>query len=95
MPARRGRGFGSTQATWASESQVDMIAERLGMDPYEPRVKNLKGLGEPFAPGESGIDSDPVEGLDAVVDSLGCRTVRAPPTGARGRPSASRTRAPH
>ncbi|MGH3387825.1 MAG: molybdopterin cofactor-binding domain-containing protein, partial [Actinomadura sp.] len=55
----------------ASESQVDMIAHRLGMDPYELRIKNLKKLGEPFVPGESGIDSDPAEGLDAVAGELG------------------------
>ncbi|GAA4601119.1 xanthine dehydrogenase family protein molybdopterin-binding subunit [Actinoallomurus liliacearum] len=65
------RGFGATQSTWASESQVDMIAHRLGMDPYDLRMKNLKGLGEPFVPGESGIDSDLAEGLDVVADALG------------------------
>ncbi|MEW2357215.1 xanthine dehydrogenase family protein molybdopterin-binding subunit [Spirillospora sp. NPDC029432] len=70
-PAGPFRGFGATQTTWASESQVDMIARRLGMDPYELRVKNLKALGEPFVPGESGIDSDMAEGLDLVAGELG------------------------
>ncbi|MFE5209831.1 xanthine dehydrogenase family protein molybdopterin-binding subunit [Streptomyces sp. NPDC056600] len=70
-PAGPFRGFGATQATWASESQIDMIARRLGMDPYDLRVKNLKALGEPFMPGESGIDSDLVEGLDLVAAELG------------------------
>ncbi|MFE9815694.1 xanthine dehydrogenase family protein molybdopterin-binding subunit [Streptomyces sp. NBC_00236] len=81
-PAGPFRGFGATQATWASESQVDMIAERLGMDPYALRVKNLKDLGEPFVPGESGIDSDLVEGLDAVAGALGYHgRVRTPNRG--------------
>jgi CO/xanthine dehydrogenase Mo-binding subunit len=70
-PAGPFRGFGATQATWASESQVDMIAHRLGIDPYELRRRNLKELGEPFMPGESGIDSDLLEGLDKVADALG------------------------
>lgn len=70
-PAGPFRGFGAPQATWASESQVDMIARRLGMDPYELRVKNLKALGEPFVPGESGIDSDMREGLDLIAAELG------------------------
>ncbi|WP_448321920.1 xanthine dehydrogenase family protein molybdopterin-binding subunit [Streptomyces sp. CO7] len=70
-PAGPFRGFGATQATWAGESQIDMIARRLGMDPYDLRVKNLKALGEPFMPGESGIDSDLVEGLDLVAAELG------------------------
>lgn len=70
-PAGPFRGFGGPQATWASESQVDMIARRLGMDPYDLRMKNLLGLGEPFVPGESGIDSDMAAGLRLVADSLG------------------------
>ncbi|MEU7486181.1 xanthine dehydrogenase family protein molybdopterin-binding subunit [Streptomyces sp. NPDC042319] len=70
-PAGPYRGFGATQATWASESQVDMIAHRLGLDPYELRRRNLKELGEPFVPGESGIDSDLAEGLELVAKELG------------------------
>lgn len=70
-PAGPFRGFGGTQATWASESQLDMIARRLGIDPYDMRVKNLLALGEPFQPGDSGIDSDLKEGLDLVCDEIG------------------------
>ncbi|MFC1995741.1 xanthine dehydrogenase family protein molybdopterin-binding subunit [Chloroflexota bacterium] len=40
------RGFGNTQGTWAAESQMDMIADKMGMDPMELRLKNL------FEPGE-------------------------------------------
>ncbi len=35
------RGFGVAQTTWAVESQMDIIAEKLGMDPLELRLKNL------------------------------------------------------
>ena len=70
-PAGAFRGFGGTQAAWASESQIDMIARRLGMDPYDLRAKNLLALGEPFAPGESGIDSDMRAGMDLVCRRLG------------------------
>lgn len=70
-PAGPFRGFGGPQATWASESQVDMIASRLGIDPYELRVKNLLDLGEPFVPGESGLDSDMALGLERVASELG------------------------
>ncbi len=34
------RGFGSSQTMWAIESQMDIIAEKLGMDPAEFRLKN-------------------------------------------------------
>jgi CO/xanthine dehydrogenase Mo-binding subunit len=70
-PAGPFRGFGGTQTTWASESQLDMIARRIGIDPYAIRKRNLLALAEPFVPGESGIDSDLVEGLDLVLREIG------------------------
>jgi CO/xanthine dehydrogenase Mo-binding subunit len=70
-PAGAFRGFGASQATWASESQLDMIARRLGIDPYDMRRKNLIPLGEPFVPGESGVDSDLQVGLDIVAREIG------------------------
>ena len=77
-PAGPFRGFGGTQATWACESQLDMIARRLGIDPYDMRVKNLLKLGEPFQPGDSGIDSDLKQGLDLVCEQIGYREPRKP-----------------
>jgi len=70
-PAGPFRGFGGTQSSWASESQIDMIARRLGIDPFDMRKRNLLKLGEPFVPGESGIDSDLQEGLDLVCKEIG------------------------
>jgi len=75
-PAGPFRGFGGTQTTWASESQIDMIARRLGMDPMDIRKKNLLKLGDPFVPGESGMDSDLEEGLDIIVRELGFKDER-------------------
>src|SRR5262249_32383276 len=80
-PAGPFRGFGGTQATWASESQLDMIARRLGIDPYDLRVKNLLKLGEPFQPGDSGIDSDLKAGLDLVCEHIAYREPRRPNRG--------------
>ena len=87
VPAGSFRGFGGTQAAFASESQIDMIARRLGIDPYDFRRKNLLAVGELFQPGDSGIDSDLGSGLDEVVERLGYRQrVRGPVQGhmARG-----------
>ena len=70
-PAGPFRGFGGTQASWACESQIDMIARRLGIDPCEMRIRNMIDLGEPFVPGESGMDSDLRKGLDLVIRELG------------------------
>ena len=81
VPAGSFRGFGGTQASFASESQIDMIARRLGIDPYEFRRKNLLAKGEPFQPGDSGIESDLLAGLDVVVDRLRYRGRAARPVG--------------
>jgi CO/xanthine dehydrogenase Mo-binding subunit len=76
VPAGSFRGFGGTQASFASESQIDMIARRLGIDPYDFRRKNLLSIDEPFQPGDSGMDSDLAQGLDEVVERLGYRHPR-------------------
>lgn len=73
VPAGAFRGFGGTQATWASERQVDLIAERLGRDPLELRLQNVKDLGEQYVPGETPIDSDLARGLNLVADAIGYR----------------------
>lgn len=40
------RGFGNPQATFAVESHMDMLAERLGMDAVELRLKNANQKGD-------------------------------------------------
>jgi CO/xanthine dehydrogenase Mo-binding subunit len=52
VPAGAFRGFGISQSAWAHETQMDMIADRLGMDPYELRMKNLLVDGQPLMTGE-------------------------------------------
>ncbi len=71
VPAGSFRGFGGTQASWASERQIDMIARRRGIDPFAFRMHNLLAVKEPFAPGDSGMDSDLRAGLTEVTTLLG------------------------
>ena len=52
VPAGALRGFGVPQAVWAYETQMDMTAERLGMDPVALRRKNLLRDEDLFATGE-------------------------------------------
>jgi xanthine dehydrogenase molybdenum-binding subunit len=40
------RGYGNPQATFAVESSVELLAERLGMDPFELRLRNAQEPGE-------------------------------------------------
>ena len=46
------RGFGVPQLTWAHESQMDMIAKRLSLDPVDVRMRNLYDLGDTTCTGE-------------------------------------------
>ncbi len=41
VPAGAFRGFGGPQGAFAAELQVDKLAEKLGLDPIEFRMKNL------------------------------------------------------
>ncbi len=52
------RGYGTTQVTWACESQMDVVAERLGLDPLEFRLMNGYTEGDPYLNGQimHGID---------------------------------------
>jgi CO/xanthine dehydrogenase Mo-binding subunit len=43
------RGFGSPQAHFPLESMIDMLAEKLGMDPIELREKNILQEGDKLA----------------------------------------------
>jgi len=51
-PAGAFRGYGVAQGAWAYETQMDMMAERLGIEPLEFRMKNFIGKGDTFATGE-------------------------------------------
>jgi CO/xanthine dehydrogenase Mo-binding subunit len=70
VPAGALRGFGVPQAVWAYESQMDMIAERLGLDPVEFRRKNLLRDDDLFATGEKLADIHFDELLDQAAASL-------------------------
>ncbi len=45
------RGHGIPQARFAVERQLDMIADRMGLDPAEIRIKNSIHAGEPHSAG--------------------------------------------
>jgi CO/xanthine dehydrogenase Mo-binding subunit len=70
-PAGAFRGYGISQAAWAYETQMDMIAERMGWDPLEFRMRNLLVNGETFATGEAMTDAHFRELLSQVADRVG------------------------
>ncbi len=84
VPAGAFRGFGSVQVTWAYESQMDLIAERLGMDPLEIRLKNLLKKGEAYTAGDTPLDCDLKEGLLKVAQALKWKSKPSKPYTGKG-----------
>jgi CO/xanthine dehydrogenase Mo-binding subunit len=70
-PAGAFRGYGISQAAWAYETQMDMIAERLGMDPYELRMRNFLHDGDTVMTGEPMEDAHFDDLLDAAAKKIG------------------------
>jgi CO/xanthine dehydrogenase Mo-binding subunit len=65
------RSIGGPQTAWATESQLDIIAQKLGIDPVELRKKNLVRKGEEIRPNFRPLDADLFKGLQLVTDKLG------------------------
>ncbi|HET7515362.1 MAG TPA: molybdopterin cofactor-binding domain-containing protein, partial [Gaiella sp.] len=54
------RGFGAPQVCFAHESALDLLAERLGIDPVELRLRNAVGPGSVLPTGQVLTGSAPV-----------------------------------
>lgn len=70
-PKRRGmRGYGVNEVTFAIESNMDIAAEKLRMDPVELRRKNLLREGDAMLNGEIVHSIGVAECLDRVCESI-------------------------
>lgn len=67
------RGFGQPQVQFGCEQQVDEIARRLSIDPFELRRRNLKRAGEPWFGGQEVRSCGLPDCIDAVERSSGWR----------------------
>jgi CO/xanthine dehydrogenase Mo-binding subunit len=76
VPSGSFRGFGGTQAAFACERQMDIMARSLGYDPIVFRQRNFLDPGEPFAPGDRGMDSDLRAGLEEAAERVGYHAPR-------------------
>jgi len=77
-PAGAFRGYGISQAAWAYETQVDMIAERMGIDPLEIRMRNLLEDGDTVMTGEPMEDAHFKELLSSAASWIGWRADELP-----------------
>jgi CO/xanthine dehydrogenase Mo-binding subunit len=71
VPAGAFRGFGGPQVAFAYETHIDMIAQRIGMDAYQIRMKNILEKGESFSEGDTPVDCDLKAGLEQVANAIG------------------------
>lgn len=67
------RGFGHLETHWVMERQMDMVAQKLGMDPYEFRMKNILRPGCLTISGEviNENSGKPDECLSAAAKEIG------------------------
>ena len=64
------RGFGALQTCFAHESQMDLLAGRLGMDPVHLRLKNALRTGDPLITGQVVTGAAPVEELIRLCEGI-------------------------
>jgi CO/xanthine dehydrogenase Mo-binding subunit len=70
-PSAAFRGYGITQVAWAHETQMDIIADTLGLDPLELRLKNVLQKGDPFTTGEPMPEMHYNELIASAVEKIG------------------------
>ncbi len=77
------RGFGNPQASFAGESQMDELAEKLGIDPIELRIKNAIKAGDRWLGGQTITSSALGDALQAVRAASDWTRPRTAPAGCR------------
>ena len=79
------RGFGGPQVAWAGETQIDEIADKLGIDPIDLRLKNAVRSGEDWMCGTQLNTVALVECLEKVREASDWAKRRKVTVGANGR----------
>jgi len=70
------RGFGNTQITFACESQLDTLAEKMGMDPLELRMKNANQSGQTTTTGAEITTCGMTECMEQAAEASGWKEKR-------------------
>jgi CO/xanthine dehydrogenase Mo-binding subunit len=71
VPTTAMRGFGVTSVSFAVETHMSRIANLLGLDPIEIRLKNANRIGDTSPNGISYTDPSTVDTLKAIADAIG------------------------
>ena len=80
-PTTAFRGFGAGHLVMAVEGQMDEAAHRLGLDPVELRLRNMKERGEPTIENETAVDGDWPELVRTAAQALGWHEPKQPGRG--------------
>ncbi len=73
-PAGSYRGPAVLDVTWAGESQIDIIADEMGLDPIQFRLKNVLVDGDVYVTGETMHDLHYKTLLETTVKGIGWNT---------------------
>jgi CO/xanthine dehydrogenase Mo-binding subunit len=73
------RGFGTTQVTWACETQMDEIAAKLGLDPVAFRLQNGYVEGDAYLNGQIMHGINLSETIERSADEIGWGSVERKP----------------
>jgi CO/xanthine dehydrogenase Mo-binding subunit len=71
VPTTAMRGFGVTSVSFAVETQMSRIADVLGLDPIEIRLKNANRIGDTSPNGVAYADPSTVPTLQAMAEAIG------------------------
>ncbi len=80
-PSTAFRGFGTPQASWAVESQLNEAAAALGIDPVDIRRRNLPAKGEAFNPNDTPADGEWSTALTKAANAIAWNAPLAPNRG--------------
>jgi CO/xanthine dehydrogenase Mo-binding subunit len=78
IPGAAFRSIGGPQAVWATESQMDIIAAGLGIDPLDLRYRNMLKRGEHVRPDLNPIDVDMAEAMGLASQTMSRIEAAAP-----------------
>ena len=71
VPTTAMRGFGVTSVSFAVETHMNRIAELLGLDPWEVRLKNANRIGDTTGNGVVLTDPSTVPVVQAAAERIG------------------------
>jgi CO/xanthine dehydrogenase Mo-binding subunit len=77
VPTTAMRGFGVTSVSFAVETHMSRVADVLGIDPYEFRLKNANRIGDTSPNGVVYTDPSTVPVVQAIAKAMGAELAPA------------------